>query len=510
MQDAHPDEDGAYCRSVEAYGKVALVHWWFHPESYRELVSSSVIEGSPEAPMPVPQRWRVYARFVRDTGKFNEWMCEEDYAVVEGGEGDVGGKRKRDEMAADGGGKKKINVGRPRGVACRVSTATGASGASAGGGGPGAQQQHSDKARQMLRTYVAASKPFGSKEADAGSVSGKKGREATGDAVVMPSYAGWFRFEQIHTIEKRAMPEWFKGESASKTPRAYVEARDFIINFYREAPRRYLTATECRRHIAVDVCTVIRLHAFLEHWGLINYNVESDEVPSVIGPVDTTSHPILLAMPDGSLLPKEQALMSGSIASPSAPEHVTAPTSRLVGRANTFAGPQGGEGGAAAGGSERYVCAISGEDCTGDRYHCITDPQIVISPAKFLAGECPAPYSSADFVRVVADSDSSTMQDFKGVGDWSENETCRLLEGVEQFGEDWAKVVSHVGGTKTKEQCITHFLRLPIEDAFIDSPVKDSQGPPSSSSIMSQIAFLTQVENLSFLFVLLFFCSFAL
>jgi hypothetical protein len=394
---------------------------------------------------------------------------------------------------------KRINVARPRGVASRGGATTGASEASAGGGGSGAQQQqHSDKAQQMLRTFVAASKPFESREGQSGAVTGKKGREATGDAVVMPSYSGWFRFEQIHMIEKRAMAEWFKGDSASKTPRAYVEARDFIINFYREAPRRYLTATECRRHIAVDVCSVIRLHSFLEHWGLINYNVDTEEVPSIIGPVDTTSHPILLAMPDGSLLPKEQALMPGSLASPSAPELIAAPTSRLVGRANTFAAPQDVEGGAASGGSERYVCAISGEDCTRERYHCIADPQIVISPAKFAASECPEPYSASDFVRVVADSDSGIRQDFKGVGDWSENETCRLLEGVEQFGDDWAKIVAHVGGTKTKEQCITHFLRLPIEDAFIESSVKNKGESPSSSSIMSQIAFLTQVNSFSF------------
>lgn len=32
---------------------------------------------------------------------------------------------------------------------------------------------------------------------------------------------------------------------------------------------------ECRRKLAGDICSVIRLHAFLEHWGLINFNVST-------------------------------------------------------------------------------------------------------------------------------------------------------------------------------------------------------------------------------------------
>ena len=49
----------------------------------------------------------------------------------------------------------------------------------------------------------------------------------------------------------------------------------FIIKLYREKPQSYLSATECRRKLAGDICSVIRVHAFLEHWGLINFNVSS-------------------------------------------------------------------------------------------------------------------------------------------------------------------------------------------------------------------------------------------
>ena len=32
-------------------------------------------------------------------------------------------------------------------------------------------------------------------------------------------------------------------------------------------------STACRRNLAGDVCAIMRVHAFLEQWGLINYQV---------------------------------------------------------------------------------------------------------------------------------------------------------------------------------------------------------------------------------------------
>ena len=35
------------------------------------------------------------------------------------------------------------------------------------------------------------------------------------------------------------------------------------------------------------------------------------------------------------------------------------------------------------------------------------------------------------------------------------------------FKDDWNKVAEHVG-TRTQDECILHFLRLPIEDPFLE------------------------------------------
>jgi SWI/SNF related-matrix-associated actin-dependent regulator of chromatin subfamily C len=92
-------------------------------------------------------------------------------------------------------------------------------------------------------------------------------------SIILPSYSAWFDMGDIHDIEKKALPEFFNNRNRSKTPAVYRDYRDFMINTYRLAPYEYLTVTACRRNLAGDVCAIMRVHAFLEQWGLINYQV---------------------------------------------------------------------------------------------------------------------------------------------------------------------------------------------------------------------------------------------
>ena len=91
--------------------------------------------------------------------------------------------------------------------------------------------------------------------------------------VIIPSYSAWFDMSTIHHIEKRSLPEFFNSRNRSKTPSIYKDYRDFMINTSRLNPSEYLTFTACRRNLAGDVCAIMRVHAFLEQWGLINYQV---------------------------------------------------------------------------------------------------------------------------------------------------------------------------------------------------------------------------------------------
>lgn len=92
-------------------------------------------------------------------------------------------------------------------------------------------------------------------------------------AIILPSYSTWFDMHTINALEKKAMGEFFNNRNRSKTPAVYKDYRDFMINTYRLNPSEYLTVTACRRNLAGDVCAIMRVHSFLEQWGLINYQV---------------------------------------------------------------------------------------------------------------------------------------------------------------------------------------------------------------------------------------------
>lgn len=99
--------------------------------------------------------------------------------------------------------------------------------------------------------------------------------QSSSTTITIPSYASWYNEEQVHDIERRALPEFFAGEQLSgKTPSQYMGYRNLMISMYRQRPAVYLSVTSCRRHLAGDVGSIVRVHAFLEQWGLINHQVE--------------------------------------------------------------------------------------------------------------------------------------------------------------------------------------------------------------------------------------------
>ena len=89
--------------------------------------------------------------------------------------------------------------------------------------------------------------------------------------------------------------------------------------------------------------------------------------------------------------------------------------------------------------------------------------------------------------------------------EWTEQETLLLLEGLELYKDDWNKVCEHVG-SRTQDECILHFLRLPIEDPYLEDheagggalgPLAYQPIPFSKAGnpIMSTVAFLASVVD---------------
>ena len=89
--------------------------------------------------------------------------------------------------------------------------------------------------------------------------------------LVLPSHAAWFLTQEVHDIERNALPEFFEKKSKHRNPDVYLKARNFVVETYRKNPDLYLSFTEIRKHLNVDVAAAHRIHEFLEHWGIINY-----------------------------------------------------------------------------------------------------------------------------------------------------------------------------------------------------------------------------------------------
>lgn len=75
----------------EGAGSQALVHWWYHPDSYDEWIPAADVDNNempeltPDASgngaVPGSSLWTVCCRYLRDLDLFNEWCNELDYEV---------------------------------------------------------------------------------------------------------------------------------------------------------------------------------------------------------------------------------------------------------------------------------------------------------------------------------------------------------------------------------------------------------------------------------------------
>ncbi|KII74217.1 SWI/SNF complex subunit SMARCC2 [Thelohanellus kitauei] len=168
--------------------------------------------------------------------------------------------------------------------------------------------------------------------------------------------------------------------------------RNFIVDTFRCNPTRYLTVVACRRNLEGDVVSIIKIHSFLEQWGLINFQVSPRSVPSRKAPARTLVENILIETPTG--IKRSMTIK---------PEHV----SKEV---------------------ENHVKSIE------------ISPAVQMSPMHTLG------------LRLEKYIPQKT------------------LKGIHKFKDDWNQVSRHVG-TRTQEECILEFIKLPIEDSYTDKNI---------------------------------------
>jgi len=325
--------------------------------------------------------------------------------------------------------------------------------------------------------------------------------------VIIPSYAAWFDMAKINDIEIRSLPEFFNNRNRSKTPTVYKDYRDFMINTYRLNPPEYLTVTACRRNLAGDVCAIMRVHAFLEQWGLINYQIDPETRPSSIGPPFTGHFRITADTPRG-LQPFQPGLNDAitpgkpHLSSEKASRHPIADLNMELRkdiyneRSATKISPANGTADATEG-RKQYNCYTCGVDCSRVRYHSLKNKRFELCPNCYMEGRFPSTSHSCDFVRM-EESKLKTDKD----EEWSDQESLLLLEGLEMYDEDWNAIAEHVG-TRTREQCVMKFLQLPIEDPYLESKEDELSAltgehipfSKGDNPVMSVVAFLASVVD---------------
>lgn len=295
--------------------------------------------------------------------------------------------------------------------------------------------------------------------------------------VLIPRCSTWFRLDAINPIEQRMLPEFFTSvasaasATSSKTSQIYMKYRNYMVHSYRQQPHVYLTATACRRNLAGDACAILRVHEFLTHWGLINYNVPPHAMPPSI-------HPNYALKPDSTVSSSTKngllAVLTDDPKTQNKPQTwlceacgMNAVEFELSQDAKLKAVGSNGNGVTAA------AVAANG--------HAKELPlgAFCLRPGSGLCGDCllngafPEALDASDFVRV------------KAPAAWREEETSRLLAAVSSGASnrsdeacDWNEIAAKVK-TKTAEECLLHFLEMSIVDKVHGVSTVNGSSEPS-------------------------------
>ncbi|KAH8597236.1 SWI/SNF complex-like protein [Bisporella sp. PMI_857] len=354
-------------------------------------------------------------------------------------------------------------------------------------------------------------------------------------SIILPSYSTWFDMHRINKIEQKALPEFFNSRNRSKTPAIYKDYRDFMINTYRLNPIEYLTVTACRRNLAGDVCAIMRVHAFLEQWGLINYQVDAEQRPSAVGAPFTGHFKVICDTPRG-LQPFQPAAdpliiegkksadtdskaAAGSVVKADlnleVGRNVYEPTARETklnksGEKEANGDPSSTNG--TSNGATKAIedlakpaiskihCFSCGIDCTRVHYHnshtvesntAANKVKYDLCPNCFAEGRMPGNHQQVHYTKIENPTYSAVPD---RDAPWSDGEILRLLEAMERYDENWEEVAEYVQ-TRTKEECVIKFLQFEIDDKYLDAePVNKSTGISMLGSQSGLLPF-SQVDN---------------
>ncbi|OMO74280.1 Zinc finger, ZZ-type [Corchorus capsularis] len=297
-------------------------------------------------------------------------------------------------------------------------------------------------------------------------------RSRDSNAHVVPNHCGWFSWTKIHNVEERVLPSFFNGKNPMRTPDVYMEIRNWILKKFHANPSTQIELKDLSDLEVGDLDARQEVLEFLDYWGLINFHP--------FPPVDST-----LPTADGDGTAKTDSLLDKLFhfeAIESRPPVVACPNPSTPSVPSGFF-PESAiaEDLVRPEGPPEYHCNSCSADCSRKRYHCQKQADFDLCTDCFNNGKFGSGMSSSDFILM----EPAEVPGLTG-GKWTDQETLLLLEALELYKENWNEIAEHVA-TKTKAQCILHFVQMPIEDVFFDSDgnvdanSKEAAGPAAMS-----------------------------
>ncbi|XWS67930.1 hypothetical protein CRYUN_Cryun04dG0047100 [Craigia yunnanensis] len=298
-------------------------------------------------------------------------------------------------------------------------------------------------------------------------------RSRDSNAHVVPNHCGWFSWTKVYHLEERVFRSFFNGKSPMCTPDVYMEIRNWIMKKFHANPSTQIELKDLADLEVGDLDARQEVLEFLDYWGLINFHP--------FPPVGSAVHDA-----DGDGMAKKDSLLEKLFhfeAIESRPKVVTRPNLSTPSVPSGFL-PESAIAEDLVRPEEPavdYHCNSCSADCSRKRYHCQKQADFDLCTDCFNNGMFGSGMSSSDFILM----EPAEAPGLSG-GKWTDQETLLLLEALELYKENWNEIAEHVA-TKTKAQCILHFVQMPIQDVFfncddnIDANSKETAGPAAMS-----------------------------
>ncbi|KAL9262643.1 SWI/SNF complex subunit SWI3C-like protein [Drosera capensis] len=290
---------------------------------------------------------------------------------------------------------------------------------------------------------------------------------------VVPMHADWFSPTTVHRTERQVVPHFFSGKSTDHTPERYLDCRNAIVAKYMENPEKRICINDCQG-LAVGVSNedLKRIFRFLDHWGIINYCAPKPDRES--WNVDS----YLREDPSG-----EVQVPSASLKSIDSLVKFDKPKCRL--KSSEVCSSISSSGADDMPDLDYQIWERFSENCCSYcsqpllivYYQSIKEAESLLCADCYHEGRCIVGHSSIDFTRVDSIKDYSDLDG----ENWTDEETLLLLQAVELYTDNWNEIADHVG-SKSKAQCILHFLRLPVEDGLLETVDVPTRSLTSDSS----------------------------